>query len=313
MIVMASFNPCFSGTTTQTCLPIHNRPQPQPVSILVFLEPLLRLLNSQTLLSASLRFNPCFSGTTTQTWPDTHISAPALPGFNPCFSGTTTQTIKLLSSLALWTSFQSLFFWNHYLDSLYSFGRSEKSNVSILVFLEPLLRLFVFSLISPPISQFQSLFFWNHYLDLRFQVGRRLVGEVSILVFLEPLLRPGNITSSPALPNCFNPCFSGTTTQTLLFFLHSFVAPLSFNPCFSGTTTQTDYRIAIRQARWSFNPCFSGTTTQTIFNPAPSLTSSSFNPCFSGTTTQTNYLHPTAHNHPEFQSLFFWNHYLDQK
>jgi len=61
--------------------------------------------------------------------------------------------------------FQSLFFWNHCLDlvSLSKFFRKEK--VSILVFLEPLLRLTGLLVIE------------------RARVA-------SILVFLEPLLRP---------------------------------------------------------------------------------------------------------------------------
>jgi len=61
--------------------------------------------------------------------------------------------------------FQSLFFWNHCLDRCRSFPQEPSSNVSILVFLEPLLR---------PCVRGERL-----------HVG----GYVSILVFLEPLLR----------------------------------------------------------------------------------------------------------------------------
>ncbi len=60
--------------------------------------------------------------------------------------------------------FQSLFFWNHYLD----FPYDEKINIEKL---------------------FQSLFFWNHYLDEQTGLWPWLSWRVSILVFLEPLLR----------------------------------------------------------------------------------------------------------------------------
>ncbi len=62
------------------------------------------------------------------------------------------------------------------------------AEVSILVFLEPLLRHDIAHTPSVRAEMFQSLFFWNHYLDL----SKR--------------------------PDChqglhsFNPCFSGTTT-----------------------------------------------------------------------------------------------------
>jgi len=92
----------------------------------------------------------------------------------------------LLALIDGW-EFQSLFFWNHYLD-LAQEPRAEKlGRVSILVFLEPLLRL------DGGIGEccrktlFQSLFFWNHYLDLAVAI---------ILIGL----------------HSFNPCFSGTTT-----------------------------------------------------------------------------------------------------
>jgi len=60
--------------------------------------------------------------------------------------------------------FQSLFFWNHYLDIIKEKQAKISSIVSILVFLEPLLRL------------------------VSFQPYKYII-SVSILVFLEPLLR----------------------------------------------------------------------------------------------------------------------------
>ncbi len=60
--------------------------------------------------------------------------------------------------------------------------------VSILVFLEPLLR---------------------HWTENAVHSRTR---RVSILVFLEPLLRPRSWTKYGDEVGSFNPCFSGTTT-----------------------------------------------------------------------------------------------------
>ncbi len=62
--------------------------------------------------------------------------------------------------------------------------------VSILVFLEPLLRLSDVVLKRDALLGFQSLFFWNHCLDAPPRGSAVLLELVSILVFLEPLLRP---------------------------------------------------------------------------------------------------------------------------
>ncbi len=84
-------------------------------------------------------------------------------------------------------TFQSLFFWNHCLDHPQESQSFSQAVVSILVFLEPLLR------------RDQECFL---------QAFRR----VSILVFLEPLLRHFitiiNFTNNY---RSFNSCFSGTT------------------------------------------------------------------------------------------------------
>ena len=64
----------------------------------------------------------------------------------------------------------------------------EKRNVSILVFLEPLLR------------------------PGQINIYENLHSKVSILVFLEPLLRPASTVSIGSIVSSFNPCFSGTTT-----------------------------------------------------------------------------------------------------
>ena len=62
------------------------------------------------------------------------------------------------------------------------------------------------------IEMFQSLFFWNHYLDLYPLKQLDYITAVSILVFLEPLLRRNVNKENLINVNCFNPCFSGTTT-----------------------------------------------------------------------------------------------------
>ena len=64
------------------------------------------------------------------------------------------------------------------------------SPVSILVFLEPLLRPFSHHSFPFSLARFQSLFFWNHCLDPLPLHIPALSQRVSILVFLEPLLRP---------------------------------------------------------------------------------------------------------------------------
>ena len=133
------------------------------VSILVFLEPLLRLFSSP---------------------PSSSFDAVSILVF-----------LEPLLRLERWIRngkkferFQSLFFWNHYLDVHQCYRQKSQHPVSILVFLEPLLRLMALLFGVDSVTEFQSLFFWNHYLD---DVRRRL---------------------SPFYLISFNPCFSGTTT-----------------------------------------------------------------------------------------------------
>ena len=157
------------------------------VSILVFLEPLLRHDRPAENLERVM-FQSLFFWNHYLDW----IAAPSgwlFCCFNPCFSGTTTQTM------------------------------SDTKPYMVLV-------------------KFQSLFFWNHYLDRQSHAGQPDSGHVSILVFLEPLLRLGNSPVAQVALASFNPCFSGTTTQTVgLAIVKN--EEFSFNPCFSGTTTQT--------------------------------------------------------------------------
>jgi len=71
-------------------------------------------------------------------------------------------------------------------------GRFPRASiVSILVFLEPLLRPSTIVGVPAVPNRFQSLFFWNHCLDFSYNEDMIQLIPVSILVFLEPLLRRG--------------------------------------------------------------------------------------------------------------------------
>ena len=89
--------------------------------------------------------------------------------------------------------FQSLFFWNHCLDLWAQLFLLLTTDVSILVFLEPLLR--------------------HHLVDLL-----QFLQDVSILVFLEPLLRPWHM-HSPIILLFF---------VSILVFLEPLLRPLLF-------------------------------------------------------------------------------------
>ncbi len=233
-------------------------------------------------------------------------------GFNPCFSGTTTQTIFLYALLILLII------------------------VSILVFLEPLLRHFVLANKILDYIEFQSLFFWNHYLDSGTSLDFRLLQSVSILVFLEPLLRLtfqhlGQLKMRVSIlvflepllrQSFFHLNFSFYCLVSILVFLEPLlrlhldrnfkrifrVSILVFLEPLLRRASLTSFS----QAPICFNPCFSGTTTQTYGRRYSGLSFRSFNPCFSGTTTQTSAIVPKRTLRLMFQSLFFWNHYLDE-
>ena len=111
-----------------------------PVSILVFLEPLLRLS-------------------------DVVLKRDALLGFQSLFFWNHCLDWSLRCQLRDWKKFQSLFFWNHCLDAPPRGSAVLLELVSILVFLEPLLRPSLTALKVSSSFLFQSLFFWNHCLD----------------------------------------------------------------------------------------------------------------------------------------------------
>jgi len=111
-------------------------------------------------------------------------------GFNPCFSGTTTYTKEFNSFL---------------ISGLI---------VSILVFLEPplILKSRIFS--GSFFILFQSLFFWNHHLYTEKQLRDALeLAKFQSLFFWNHHLYSVK-SLLPDNEDCFNPCFSGTTTYT---------------------------------------------------------------------------------------------------
>jgi len=107
--------------------------------------------------------------------------------------------------------FQSLFFWNHYLDLTLCIRCYYLTDVSILVFLEPLLRPRII-LWKVGGSRVSILVFLEPLLRRRKSVAYPDVAVVSILVFLEPLLRHKRQGLIYSDRGSFNPCFSGTTT-----------------------------------------------------------------------------------------------------
>ena len=210
---MPSFNPCFSGRSTQTWYSHTQAAGIGRVSILVLVEGLLRhfkyvidknsyFVSILVLVEGLLR----------------------LPGF--------------FLSIPSFIEFQSLFQWKVYLDKNLLGNPNVLVKVSILVLVEGLLRQILYALIgalsvsfNPCFSgrstqtsalkvlkfqkeQFQSLFQWKVYLDDA--IGGMVPGwkSVSILVLVEGLLRLGIKTKMHPQPASFNPCFSGRSTQT---------------------------------------------------------------------------------------------------
>jgi|GEM_PF-1831869 len=156
------------------------------VSILVFLEPLLRQRDEGgedddcEEFQSLFFWNHCLDASPP--------NFPTLPGwFQSLFFWNHCLDIKPLCYLLRLSLFQSLFFWNHCLDHSPSHSPHLNTSVSILVFLEPLLRHLRLDAPWRRKSKFQSLFFWNHCLDC-WEMGKIKHTAIS-----------------------FNPCFSGTT------------------------------------------------------------------------------------------------------
>ena len=117
--------------------------------------------------------------------------------------------------LKLYSQFQSLFLWNSLSDVEDKKDLLCRPAVSILVFVELALGLTAIIARAAAIM-FQSLFLWNSLSDDldALPIGPGL--SVSILVFVELALGRGNGLSSNLTTPCFNPCFCGTRSRTLL-------------------------------------------------------------------------------------------------
>ncbi len=160
--------------------------------------------------------------------------------FNPCFSGSGSQTSVFAQNGVVLDMFQSLFFWKWLADFNKPFHLTPPVSVSILVFLEVARRqrrgdkkrcsrryvsILVFLEVArrPPTGAgkivqkvgFQSLFFWKWLADkYAYHLKSLLSCPVSILVFLEVARRLTEVAEfQKELPR-FNPCFSGSGSQT---------------------------------------------------------------------------------------------------
>ena len=263
-------------------------PSCAPVSILVFLDSLLRPASAFLLASRTACFNPCFSGFTSTTVLGADFRAaakefqslffwihfydvPCLASatsprrrFNPCFSGFTSTTVSTCWPAGEQLAFQSLFFWIHFYDTRWP----------------PLENL------SKP---FQSLFFWIHFYDDTRPILTALiltsfnpcfsgftsttaheprqsaaVRRVSILVFLDSLLRQCRPSTTPA----------AARYVSILVFLDSLLRrrPASYPIDTHRVSILVFLDSLLRPFAWvfvysyigRFNPCFSGFTSTTL-------------------------------------------------
>ena len=159
---------------------------------------------------------------------------------------------------------------------------------------------------------FQSLFYWKYHFNVYETVAKEIIQV------------------------CFNPCFTGSSTSTLLVPLQCRVY-VGFNPCFTGSTTST--RTKARRIiellggyqtlfywKYHFNMLKNGTEAELImfqslfywkyhFNHSMNLLQhpnfSSFNPCFTGSTTSTIWNNIRKVFRVRFQSLFYWKYHFN--
>ncbi len=155
--------------------------------------------------------------------------------------------------------------------------------VSILVFLEPLLRLFDFRFHLHQIFQFQSLFFWNHCLDflaiVRLTYGYKfqslffwnhcLDQEGWVKIWREIMMFQSLFFWNHCLDNIVAGGFIGLDLFQSLFF---------WNHCLDLALSDLVNRLILFQSLFFWNHCLD--TAFLISSQSPS----GFNPCFSGTT-----------------------------
>ena len=118
------YNPCFSGSSSATRLPLRlttlwdkvtilvflaalvqrksgNYPRcgDKPVTILVFLAALVqRGCCINDIRAICIRYNPCFSGSSSATNPDVKRQK-ILRSYNPCFSGSSSATVRNMNEV----------------------------------------------------------------------------------------------------------------------------------------------------------------------------------------------------------------------
>ena len=111
--------------------------------------------------------------------------------FNPCFTGSTTSTgYRGGSYIEIIEPFQSLFYWKYHFNYLKGLIQACK-------------------------NEFQSLFYWKYHFNAVSPGQWPEQSPVSILVLLEVPLQLYRTVTRITLKQCFNPCFTGSTTSTI--------------------------------------------------------------------------------------------------
>ena len=87
--------------------------------------------------------------------------------------------------------------------------------------------------------------------------------QVSILVLMDRPLKPLFAVITVRIQRCFNPCFNGSSSQTLTLNGSPSVTHC-FNPCFNGSSSQTLNGVNTVINQLCFNPCFNGSSSQTL-------------------------------------------------
>ena len=121
-------------------------------------------------------------------------------------------------ALALFLGFQSLFSWNSLFDLQREILEEEEGVVSILVFLELALRHDTKKTGRIVSILFQSLFSWNSLFDC-LPRGEGNGGDMQFqsLFSWNSLFDWVQVVNSLHARICFNPCFPGTRSSTILF------------------------------------------------------------------------------------------------
>ena len=136
--------------------------------------------------------------------------------------------------------------------------------VSILVFMERPLQHSTGLIYQVDFGGFQSLFLWIDLFNWPENQTGEAYNEVSILVFMERPLQPRLPWARASERLCFNPCFYGTTSSTLVVTVFAtlrdlFQSLFLWNDLFNFRDCQ-----GLPVSLFCFNPCFYGTTSSTM-------------------------------------------------